>query len=198
MTDLEKKSYAFGAATGSNYVGLNIDPKSFAEGFTDIMNMETLKITTDEIHEYLQMLQREINDSKIETLEEEKNKGRAFLDENRKKEGVHETASGLQYKVLREGNGKRPTPNSSVTVHYHGTLINGRVFDSSVERGESPISFNLNQVISGWTEGLQLMKEGAKYEFYIPSHLAYGDKGAGQLVKGGSTLIFQVELFEVK
>ncbi len=124
-------------------------------------------------------------------------KGEAFLAENRKKEGVVETASGLQYKIIRQGNGKQPTAENTVEVHYHGTLIDGTVFDSSVVRKKT-IEFPLNQVIPGWTEGVQLMKEGAKYEFYIPSHLAYGDQGAGNLIKGGATLIFEVELFKVK
>jgi len=110
---------------------------------------------------------------------------------------VKETPSGLQYKVITESIGKKPTETDTVEVHYHGTLIDGTVFDSSVLRGQT-IEFPLNQVIKGWTEGVQLMSEGSKFEFYIPSHLAYGDQGAGDAIKGGATLIFQVELFKVK
>lgn len=123
--------------------------------------------------------------------------GQAFLAENAKAEGVITTASGLQYKVLQAGDGNvSPGPNDRVKVHYHGTLIDGTVFDSSVERGE-PISFGLNQVISGWTEGLQLMVVGQKNRLFIPSDLAYGDRGAGSAISSGSTLIFDVELLGI-
>lgn len=119
--------------------------------------------------------------------------GKAFLEANRQQEGVVETASGLQYLVLEKGSGEsHPKASDTVTVHYHGTLIDGTVFDSSVERGE-PISFPLNQVIKGWTEGLQLMVVGEKTRFFIPSSLAYGNRSAGK-ISGGSTLIFDVEL----
>ncbi len=123
-------------------------------------------------------------------------KGEAFLAENRKREGVIETASGLQYEVMVEGTGKKPSgPFAKVNTHYHGTTIDGVVFDSSVLRGE-PISFGLNQVITGWTEGLQLMPAGSKYKLFLPHHLAYGDRGAGRDIPGGATLIFEVELLE--
>jgi peptidylprolyl isomerase len=124
-------------------------------------------------------------------------KGSAFLAENSKKEGVTTTASGLQYEVLQSGSGEtHPTASSTVRVHYHGTLIDGTVFDSSVERGET-ISFPLNRVIPGWTEGVKLMKVGDKFRFYIPSNLGYGNRSAGK-IPAGSTLIFDVELFEIQ
>ncbi|MFC0181695.1 peptidylprolyl isomerase [Pseudarcicella hirudinis] len=123
-------------------------------------------------------------------------RGAAFLAENKKREGVVETASGLQYEVLTEGTGPKPSgPRSKVLTHYHGTTIDGVIFDSSVLRGE-PISFGLYQVISGWTEGLQLMPTGSKYKFFLPYHLAYGERGAGADIPGGATLIFEVELLE--
>ncbi|UJF17668.1 FKBP-type peptidyl-prolyl cis-trans isomerase [Vibrio sp. SS-MA-C1-2] len=123
--------------------------------------------------------------------------GKAFLTENREKEGVKETESGLQYLVLKEGEGtEHPTAKNKVKVHYHGTLIDGTVFDSSVERGK-PIEFGLNQVIKGWTEGLQLMVVGEKVRFFIPANLAYGNRSAGK-IPGGSTLIFDVELLAIK
>ena len=123
--------------------------------------------------------------------------GKVFLAENKANIAVKETSSGLQYEVLQEGQGtQHPTASSTVKVHYHGTLLDGTVFDSSVARGE-PISFPLNRVIAGWTEGVQLMVEGDKYKFFIPSHLAYGDSAAGKIAPG-STLIFEVELLEVR
>lgn len=124
-------------------------------------------------------------------------KGEAFLKQNATKEGVKTTASGLQYKVLTEGSGKSPKATDTVTVNYRGTLIDGTEFDSSYKRGE-PISFPLNGVIPGWTEGVQLMKEGAKYQFTIPSKLAYGSRGAGGVIGPDETLIFEVELLKVK
>jgi FKBP-type peptidyl-prolyl cis-trans isomerase len=120
----------------------------------------------------------------------------SFLDENKNKEGVIVTGSGLQYEILLEGSGKSPTATDRVTVHYEGTLTDGTVFDSSYQRGE-PIDFGLNQVIRGWTEGVQLMKEGAKYKFFIPSELAYGSNGAGGVIGPDEDLIFTVELIRV-
>ena len=121
-------------------------------------------------------------------------KGQAFLQDNAAKEGVKTTASGLQYKVLQEGDGRSPSATDTVRVHYRGTLIDGTEFDKS----SSPIEFPLNHVIAGWTEGVQLMKEGSKYEFYIPSTLAYGRQGAGGVIGPDETLVFQVELLKVK
>lgn len=135
---------------------------------------------------------KEANEKKAEV---EGAKGNAFLEENKKRDGVITTESGLQYEVLKEGVGASPKATDKVKVHYHGTLIDGTVFDSSVERGE-PITFGLNQVIKGWTEGVQLMKEGAKYKFYIPQELGYGGRAAGK-IPPYSTLIFEVELLEV-
>ena len=197
MTDLEKKSYAMGVAIGSNYMGTAWDADAFAKGFMHMTAQQPLLLGMEEIQHQIELFQEEMEKGAQKGVDEEKARGKAFLEVNRQKEGVKETASGLQYKVVREGKGKRPKATSTVTVHYVGTLLNGTVFDSSRERGDNPISFALNQVISGWTEGLQLMQEGAVYEFYIPSHLAYGDRGAGQMIKGGATLVFEVELIEV-
>jgi FKBP-type peptidyl-prolyl cis-trans isomerase FkpA len=125
-----------------------------------------------------------------------KEKGEAFLQENAKKDGITTTASGLQYEVITEGDGKKPGATDTVQVHYRGTLLDGTEFDSSYKRGE-PISFRLNQVIPGWTEGLQLMTVGSKYRLFIPSNLAYGSRGAGGVIGPDETLIFEVELLDV-
>ena len=130
---------------------------------------------------------------KIESPEVSKAKGEAFLAENAKKDNIITTASGLQYEILKKGEGASPTSKSRVTVHYLGTNIDGEEFDSSYSRGE-PTTFPLNQVIAGWTEGIQLMNNGAKYRFFIPSHLAYGESGAGGDIQPNATIIFEVEL----
>lgn len=197
MTDLEKKSYAMGVAIGSNYMGTAWDADAFAKGFMHMTAQQPLLLGMEEIQHQIELFQEEMEKGAQKGVDEEKARGKAFLEANRKKEGVKETASGLQYKVVREGKGRSPKATSTVTVHYVGTLLDGTVFDSSRERGDNPISFALNQVISGWTEGLQLMQEGAVYEFYIPSDLAYEDRGAGQMIRGGATLVFEVELIEV-
>jgi FKBP-type peptidyl-prolyl cis-trans isomerase FklB len=129
--------------------------------------------------------------------EENLREGQAFLSENAQKDGVKTTESGLQYEVIEKGSGKTPTPESTVTVHYRGTLIDGTEFDSSLRRGE-PATFPVNGVIAGWTEALQLMSEGAKYKLYIPADLAYGERGAGQAIGPNETLIFDVELLSVE
>lgn len=130
-------------------------------------------------------------------METNEKAGQAFLETNAKAEGVKQTASGLQYKVIKEGEGKRPGPTSKVTVHYEGRNLEGKVFDSSYKRGK-PATFPLNRVIPGWTEGLQLMREGAHYQLFIPPNLAYGHRGAGRDIGPSETLIFDVELIKVE
>jgi FKBP-type peptidyl-prolyl cis-trans isomerase len=198
MTQEEKKSYALGIALGINYqqMGIKVNDIAFTKGLSDCLNGKKPELSDQEIQQALNAIQDDIEKENTFIVEREKEKGCKFLEENKQKFGVKETQSGLQYKVIRESIGKKPAPTDTVEVHYHGKLLDGTVFDSSVERGEK-IKFPLNQVIPGWTEGLQLMSEGSKFEFYIPSHLAYGDKGAGDVIKGGSTLIFEVELFKV-
>ncbi len=139
-----------------------------------------------------------LNTTQAESLMETNEKaGKAFLEKNRHADGVQVTDSGLQYKVIREGTGKRPGPTSKVTVNYEGRHLNGEVFDSSYQR-HKPITFGLNRVIKGWTEGLQLMKEGAKYQLFIPPELGYGHRGAGAAIGPSETLIFDVELLKVE
>lgn len=197
MTQEEKISYALGASNGEYFKqqGIEVKVDAFVKGFRDGLagtNQFTQAEMEQIFNEFQQMMQKKQNS----IVEEEKAKGAAFLAENKKKEGVIETASGLQYKVVTMGTGAKPSATDRVKVHYHGTLLDGTVFDSSVERGE-PITFGLNQVIAGWTEGVQLMPIGSKFIFYIPSNLAYGDRAAGS-IKPGSTLIFEVELLDIE
>ena len=198
----EKVGYSLGymmAEGNKEAVGdLNLD--TFEKGFRDGYEGTKSALTQEQMQEVLTTYQKEQEAKFVKDMEtkaqENKTKGAAFLAENAKKEGVKETASGLQYKVITAGTGKSPKATDVVEVNYEGKLIDGTVFDSSYERGE-PIEFPLNQVIAGWTEGLQLMKEGGKYEFYIPADIAYGEAGnAG--IEPNSTLIFTVELLKVK
>ena len=138
-----------------------------------------------------------LNKAKDDRNEATRKAGEAFLETNKQKEGVRVLPSGLQYEIIKLGDGIHPKPTQNVTCHYHGNLIDGTVFDSSVKRGQ-PASFPLNRVIKGWTEGLQLMPQGSKFRFFIPPHLAYGDRQTGPHIQPNSTLIFEVELLEVK
>jgi FKBP-type peptidyl-prolyl cis-trans isomerase FkpA len=158
-------------------------------------------MTEEEIGTALQEFQTEMITKMVEErtkkAAENKEAGAKFLAENKTKEGVKTTESGLQYIVEKEGEGENPAAEDTVEVHYRGTLLDGTEFDSSYKRGE-PVKFPLNRVIKGWTEGVQLMKKGAKYKFFIPSDLAYGDTGAGETIAPGSTLIFEVELLSIE
>ena len=193
---MDKLSYAWGLAMGMQLKGRGINElefDSFMDGVKVSFDGGTPEISPEEaqklINDYLEELQNKATAAA-------KAEAQVFLDENAAKEGVKVTASGLQYKVLKEGEGIRPTAEDEVTVHYTGKLLNGTVFDSSVSRGE-PATFPLNRVIPGWTEGVQLMNEGAKYEFFIPSDLAYGPQGIPNVIPPHSTLIFEVELIKV-
>ena len=200
---MDKVSYALGLGIGQQLAqmgasDLNID--DFADAIKDVINGNELKVPHKDaqtiVQEYFCQQEERINAIRAEQGKAAKAEGEKFLAENGKKEGVVTLKSGLQYEVLREGNGKKPKATDQVKCHYEGTLINGQVFDSSYKRNE-PAVFPLNQVIPGWTEGLQLMQEGAKYRFYIPYILAYGESGAGGSIPPFATLIFDVELLEV-
>jgi FKBP-type peptidyl-prolyl cis-trans isomerase FklB len=197
MTQEEKNSYAIGADIGENIknAGINIAFDAFMEGFRNAYDGKN-KFTMEEMQACFNDIQEKAAAKQNQGMEVEKEKGKQFLAENKKRAGVHETASGLQYEVIVMGNGLKPAATDQVKVHYTGKTIDGQVFDSSVERGE-PIVFGLNQVISGWTEGLQLMPIGSKFLLYIPSDLAYGDRGSGGIIKPGATLIFEVELLDI-
>ncbi len=194
MTKEQKISYALGANIGTNMKQdiQHLDYDSFLKGVKDAY-AGTNQFTDQQMQEIFAQLQEDIQAQKKSGVAAEIEKGAKFLEENKKNPEVKETASGLQYMVLQEGKGEHPTATSKVTVHYTGKLLDGTVFDSSVERGE-PITFGLNQVIRGWTEGLQLMTPGSKYRLFIPYNLAYGENGAGGMIPGGATLIFDVEL----
>lgn len=193
---MDKVSYALGIGIGRQLAQMgatDINTDDFGQAIKDAMSG---RLQLDE--QEAQMIVQDFFQRKSE--EQAKNakaEGENFLAENGKKEGVVVLPSGLQYQVLCEGNGNKPSATDQVECHYEGTLINGQVFDSSYKRGQTA-TFGLNQVIKGWTEGLQLMQEGAKYRFFIPYHLAYGAQGAGQNIPPYATLIFDVELVKVK
>ena len=193
---MEKLSYALGMVIGHNLNNMSvneINAADFAAAVSDVLAGNTTKIDDAEaqqiVNTFLQKQQEEMGKAVRED-------GERFLAENAKKEGVTVLPSGLQYTVIKEGNGAKPLATDRVKCHYEGTLPNGTIFDSSYKRGE-PAVFPLNGVIAGWTEGVQLMNEGAKYRFFIPYHLAYGERGAGQAIPPYAALVFDVELIEV-
>ena len=200
---MDKLSYALGLGIGqqlSQMGASDISADDFAQAIKDVLEGNDLKVSHREaqviVQEYFAKQQEKLQAERAEQGKAAKEAGEKYLAENGKKNGVITLPSGLQYQVLREGNGKKPSAKDSVKCHYEGFLIDGTVFDSSVQRGE-PAVFGLQQVIAGWTEGLQLMQEGAKYRFFIPYRLAYGEGGAGQMIPPYATLIFDVELIEV-
>lgn len=197
----QKVSYGFGLMLGKRMTNdlpdLNVD--TFIKGVKDAVEGKAAMMTDEEIGQLLNEYQREQQQKQMEQVqqlsEENKKTGTAFLEENKNKEGVVTLESGLQYKVIKEGKGIQPGPSDTVRVHYTGSLINGTVFDSSVDRGE-PVSFPVNGVIQGWTEALQLMPQGSKWQLFIPADLAYGPNGS-RSIGPNETLLFDVELLEV-
>ncbi len=212
-TELDSVSYALGLNTGvrmrADQNAKELNPDLYVQGFYNGADSTDIKINIEEaaniIRSYFQKKQMEQMEKQQKEMEKKaevehadyKKANEAFLAENKTKDGVVTTDSGLQYIVMKEGNGASPKIADFVKVHYHGTLTDGKMFDSSVERG-TPSEFGVTQVIKGWTEGLQLMKEGAKYKFFIPQNLAYGFQGRMPQIKPFSTLVFEVELLEVK
>jgi len=193
---MDKFSYAIGLGIGQNLLSMgaqNINVDDFANAIKAVLNNEEPAMSHTEareiVNKYFAELESEMNATNIE-------KGASFLEENKKKDNVITLPSGLQYEILTEGTGKKAQATDQVKCHYEGTLIDGTLFDSSVKRGE-PAVFGVNQVIPGWVEALQLMPEGSKWRLYIPSDLAYGARGAGEMIPPHSTLIFDVELIQV-
>ena len=193
---MDKVSYALGLSIGNNFQNSGINDlqiEDFVKGLKDILGGQTPEISYDEakqvINDYFMKLQKE-------KFEINKKAGEEFLNINKGKGGVVTLPSGLQYQVLQKGEGPKPTASDKVKCHYHGTLINGTVFDSSVQRGE-PAVFGVSQVIPGWVEALQLMPVGSKWRLFIPSDLAYGEHGAGEAIEPNSALIFEVELLDI-
>lgn len=193
---MDKISYALGLSIGNNFQNSginNLQVEDFVKGLKDVLSEAQPEISYDEakqvINDYFMNLQKE-------RLELNKKAGEEFLNINKGKAGVVTLPSGLQYQVLKQGEGAKPAASDKVKCHYHGTLINGTVFDSSVQRGE-PAVFGVSQVIPGWVEALQLMPVGSKWRLFIPSNLAYGEHGAGDAIEPNSALVFDVELLDI-
>lgn len=194
---MEKVSYALGLSIGNNLLSSGIKDvnlEKFSKGVSDVLKGANPEMSYDEakktLDKFFKELAEKINGQNAAV-------GKAFLEKNKKEEGVIELPSGLQYKVLKEGNGKKPKATDKVRCHYEGMLLDGTVFDSSIKRGE-PAVFGVNQVIQGWVEALQLMQEGSKWRLFIPSEMAYGARGAGNSIPPHATLIFDVELISVE
>ena len=197
MTTLDTVSYSLGLNIARNLksqgfgdINLELFAQAMKDHYADGATLVDVNQTDQIINAYFSGIKKKEGDNNLA-------KGRAFLEENKKKPGVQTTASGLQYEIIKEGNGPKPTATDKVKCHYHGTLIDGTVFDSSVQRGE-PATFPLNGVIKGWTEALQLMPTGSKWRLYLPSELAYGERGAGNSIGPNNALIFEVELLSIE
>ena len=195
-TALDSASYSFGMAMGSGLKGNGLTSLNYdllVKGLKDAFGAENFMLSREASQQAINNLMVEKSKGKFAAIRME---GEKFLENNKKVDGVKTTASGLQYMVIKWGSGRKPTAADTVTVNYKGSLLNGKQFDSN--EGREPISLPLNGVIAGWTEGLQLMQEGAKYRFFIPYQLAYGERGAGQDISPYSTLIFEIELVKIK
>ncbi|MHC1745278.1 MAG: FKBP-type peptidyl-prolyl cis-trans isomerase [Syntrophobacteraceae bacterium] len=202
-TQKEKVSYSLGADMAKNFkkLGVEIDMDTLMKGMQDVFSGAKPLMSEDEVRATMTALQGELRQKQMETAkvasEENKKAGESFLEENKKKEGVVLLPSGLQYKILKAGDGKKPTDADTVECHYRGTLIDGTEFDSSYKRGQ-PASFKVTGVIAGWTEALKLMPVGSKWQLFVPPQLAYGERGAGREIGPNATLIFEVELLGIK
>ena len=198
-SEKDKLSYAIGFQVGQNLKAqkMDINPNAIAAAISDVMADKESKLTHEQMQTVMMNLQKQKMEARKAQAEDSKKAGEAFLAENKKKKGVKVTKSGLQYKVIEKGKGKNPTDKDTVVVHYRGTLIDGTEFDSSYKRNQ-PATFKLGQVIKGWQEALKLMKPGGKMHVAIPSDLGYGERGAGANIGPNSTLIFEINLVEIK
>lgn len=198
----DKESYSFGYQFGQNLKsqGMDINVELYSSGIRDALNSKEPLLSKEEISKTISELQKRIMTTRQKEFKEMADKnlaeGKAFLEQNKKKEGIKTLSSGLQYKILTKGSGKTPNVTDNVTVHYRGTFINGSEFDSSYKRGK-PETFQVSGVIRGWTEALQLMQAGSKWQLFVPYELGYGERGAGP-IPPNSTLIFEVELISIK
>ena len=198
-TDEQKSSYGFGLQFGqqllrNKFDGLDLD--YVADGIKDMVEQHKLKINEADLNAAFAAVQKKLLDKKEQQAKQIAELGRVFLAENAKRDGVQVTKSGLQYEVLEEGTGNKPASNAIIKTHYHGTFIDGTVFDSSINRGE-PATFVITEVIKGWTEALQMMPEGSKWRIVVPSELAYGTDGAPPTIPGSSTLVFEIHLLQI-
>ena len=202
-TEKQKSGYAIGLKIGAQLAMAkdSLDANALTLGVLDAIEGKKPRLSEEEIQKAGIAFQKKVlakqEKETVKILEKNLSEGKTFLEENKKKEGVITLKSGLQYKIIKEGTGATPTKADSVTTHYTGKLLNGQVFDSSVQRGE-PATFPVSGVIAGWTEALQLMKSGGKWELYIPAELAYGERGAGKMIEPGATLIFEIELLDIQ
>ncbi len=199
-TDEDKVSYGIGLQLGQQVKGQSFPDFSLDAliiGISDIFNEQALRFPEDEMQAAFSAINQKVQAQAAEAASANKEVGKSFLDKNAKKDGVITTESGLQYEIITEGDGAKPAQSDMVVTHYHGSLTDGTVFDSSVDRGE-PAQFPVNGVIQGWIEALQLMTVGSKWRLTIPSDLAYGDQGSAPVIGPGATLIFEIELLEIK
>ncbi len=197
-TDEQKLSYAMGTyfAMGIAQQDVKLDVPAFVKAVEDVLNKNEPQISIQEMQEILTKYKETVAAEETMAIAKNKKAGEAFLSENKMKEGVVVTTSGLQYKILKQGSGEKPAAGSSVTVHYKGTLVDGTVFDSSFDRGQ-PATLSLGQVIKGWQEAVPMMTTGSTWQIYVPSELAYGDRAASEVIGPASTLIFDIELISV-
>lgn len=201
--DKDKLSYSIGIDLGKNFQkqGISVNPEALAKGMQDGMTGGKQLLTDQQMKEVLTKFQKDLMEKRTadfnKKAEDNKKEGQTFLDKNKKKDGVVTLPSGLQYKILKEGKGKKPNKEDTVTVEYTGRLISGEVFDSTEKSGK-PATFKLSQVIPGWTEALQLMPEGSTWEIYVPSDLAYGPRSVGGPIGPNETLIFKIRLVDIK
>ena len=198
-TDLEKLSYSMGIFLGQsvNRQEMEVDIPAFMQAVEDVLNNSEKKLTDDEMQKIINTYQKKEQEQPVTESDNNKLNGENFLADNKTKDGVVVLPSGLQYKIIKNGKGGKPVADSRVVAHYRGTLIDGTEFDSSYSRGK-PSEFNLNRVIKGWQEALQLMAIGSKWQIVVPSELAYGERGAGRVIGPNATLIFDIELLNIK